>query len=82
MNVGCVPKKVMWNTASIAEALHDAKDYGFGLEPSAAKFDWSIIKKSRDSYVQRLNVCFMKNAAEAFGARLEYLRSKSSKNGA
>jgi hypothetical protein len=28
VNVGCVPKKVMWNTANLAELLHDAKDYG------------------------------------------------------
>ena len=36
VNVGCVPKKVMWNTAFVNEILHDAKDYGFdashGLE--------------------------------------------------
>jgi len=56
VNVGCVPKKVMWNTAMIAESLHDAKDYGFLSEPNAIKFDWSVIKKSRDAYIKRLNV--------------------------
>jgi glutathione reductase (NADPH) len=55
VNVGCVPKKVMWNTASIAEALHDAKEYGFLHEPEAFKFDWSVIKTSRDAYIKRLN---------------------------
>ncbi|HLZ99199.1 MAG TPA: FAD-dependent oxidoreductase, partial [Steroidobacteraceae bacterium] len=29
VNVGCVPKKVMWNAASIALSLADAGDYGF-----------------------------------------------------
>ena len=29
VNVGCVPKKVMWNAAGIALALADAADYGF-----------------------------------------------------
>ena len=29
VNVGCVPKKVMWNGAQIAGALEDAADYGF-----------------------------------------------------
>ena len=29
VNVGCVPKKVMWNAASMSEFLHDAKGYGF-----------------------------------------------------
>ena len=26
VNVGCVPKKVMWNAAHIADALRDAPD--------------------------------------------------------
>jgi len=56
VNVGCVPKKVMWNAATIAESLHDAKDYGFLHEPNAFKFDWSVIKQSRDAYIKRLNV--------------------------
>uniref|UniRef100_A0A9J8D5C2 glutathione-disulfide reductase n=1 Tax=Cyprinus carpio carpio TaxID=630221 RepID=A0A9J8D5C2_CYPCA len=28
VNVGCVPKKVMWNTSTHAEYLHDHEDYG------------------------------------------------------
>lgn len=56
VNVGCVPKKVMWNTATLAESIHDAKDYGFDIDASATKFDWSIIKTSRDAYIKRLNV--------------------------
>src|SRR3954465_13844073 len=31
VNVGCVPKKVMWNAAEIADALHSAAGYGFDL---------------------------------------------------
>lgn len=31
VNVGCVPKKIMWHAASLAHALHDARDYGFDL---------------------------------------------------
>ena len=31
VNVGCVPKKIMWNAAELAHALHDAADYGFVL---------------------------------------------------
>jgi hypothetical protein len=26
VNVGCVPKKVMWNAAHISEVLHDMKN--------------------------------------------------------
>ena len=31
VNVGCVPKKVMFNTAHVRETLHDAKGYGFNF---------------------------------------------------
>ncbi len=36
VNVGCVPKKVMWNAASIAVALADAAEYGFGAGHTGA----------------------------------------------
>eukprot|EP00007_Cunea_sp_BSH-02190019_P003161 CAMPEP_0174238792 /NCGR_PEP_ID=MMETSP0417-20130205/12534_1 /TAXON_ID=242541 /ORGANISM="Mayorella sp, Strain BSH-02190019" /LENGTH=454 /DNA_ID=CAMNT_0015317677 /DNA_START=70 /DNA_END=1434 /DNA_ORIENTATION=+ len=49
---GCVPKKVMFNTAHIAECLHDASDYGFSV--GEVKFDWKVIKAKRDAYVDRL----------------------------
>ena len=32
VNVGCVPKKVMWNAAHIAVSAADAPHYGFDLE--------------------------------------------------
>ena len=60
VNVGCVPKKVMWNTASIAEALHDAKSYGFDITRNAP-FDWNLIKEKRDAYILRLNGIYTTN---------------------
>src|SRR6266446_10950142 len=32
VNVGCIPKKISWNAADLGGALHDAPDYGFGLQ--------------------------------------------------
>ena len=60
VNVGCVPKKVMWNAASVAEALRDAKQYGFG-EQEPVKFEWELIKEKRDAYVKRLNGIYERN---------------------
>ncbi|KAF9436918.1 Glutathione reductase [Entomortierella beljakovae] len=60
VNVGCVPKKVMWNTASIAEAIHDAKEYGF-TDVGPAKFDWFTLKNKRDAYIKRLNGIYERN---------------------
>ncbi len=59
VNVGCVPKKVMWNAAQVAETLHLAPDYGFGVETGA--FQWDRIKSSRDAYVHRLNGIYGRN---------------------
>ena len=60
VNVGCVPKKVMWNAASIAETVHDMKHYGFdGVEHIT--FDWNVLKQARDKYIQRLNGIYERN---------------------
>src|SRR5579863_8527137 len=53
VNVGCVPKKVMWNTAELAGALKDAPEYGFRITTDG--HDWRVMKRKRDAYVQRLN---------------------------
>lgn len=60
VNVGCVPKKVMWYTAQHAEFLHDHQDYGFDINPSAP-FSWSTVKTKRDEYIKRLNDIYRTN---------------------
>src|SRR5579872_6481939 len=62
VNVGCVPKKVMWNAASLAEGLHDAPDYGFPLPPEG--HDWPLLKEKRDAYILRLNGIYEANLAK------------------
>ena len=59
VNVGCVPKKVMWNAAGLALGLTDAKDYGFDVVPGPN--DWGQLKLKRDAYVQRLNGIYERN---------------------
>jgi len=53
VNVGCVPKKIMWNGASLAHAIEDAADYGFTI--SGTEFDWAHLKRNRDQHVLELN---------------------------
>ncbi|MGH8294890.1 MAG: glutathione-disulfide reductase [Steroidobacteraceae bacterium] len=62
VNVGCVPKKVMWNAAALAEGLRDAADYGFA--PPARTHDWALLKEKRDAYVLRLNDIYEGNLAK------------------
>ena len=59
VNVGCVPKKVMWNAAQLAHAAHDAHDYGFDL--TLARHDWAQLKLKRDAYIERLNGIYAAN---------------------
>jgi len=75
VNVGCVPKKVTWNAASIAETLrHDAKPYGFSVQETAP-FDWSTFKSKRDAYVKRLNGIYEKNLNND---KVEYIHGRAS----
>ena len=67
VNVGCVPKKVMWNASGIALGLADAADYGFGI--SAGGHDWGVLKQKRDAYIVRLNAIYARNL-EAKGVAL------------
>ncbi|KAI9829043.1 MAG: Glutathione reductase [Thelocarpon impressellum] len=60
VNVGCVPKKITWNAASLRETLHDAKAYGFSFDETAP-FDWTTFKHKRDAYVKRLNGIYERN---------------------
>src|SRR5258708_31940124 len=61
VNVGCVPKKVMWNAASVALSLVDAADYGFDI--TLGDSDWPLLKLKRDAYVQKLNGIYERNLA-------------------
>lgn len=54
VNVGCVPKKVMWHAAQIAEAIHlYGPDYGF--DTTVNKFDWGKLIESRTAYIDRIH---------------------------
>ncbi len=59
VNVGCVPKKVMWQAAELAHAVDDARDYGFDVESRA--HDWHALKTARDGYIERLNGIYARN---------------------
>ncbi len=59
VNMGCVPKKVMWNAAQLAHAFDNASHYGF--EFTRQGHDWSVLKRGRDAYVARLNDIYRRN---------------------
>jgi glutathione reductase (NADPH) len=54
VNVGCVPKKVMWFGAHVAEAINlYAADYGFDVTLNS--FNWQTLVDSRDAYIKRIH---------------------------
>jgi glutathione reductase (NADPH) len=59
VNVGCVPKKVMWNAAEMAAALEHAPCYGFDVRVGG--HDWPTLKRGRDAYVLKLNGIYARN---------------------
>lgn len=60
VNVGCVPKKVMWSAADLANKLKQARGYSFDV-PENVNFDWPAFKVKRDAYVKRLNGIYERN---------------------
>lgn len=74
VNVGCVPKKIMYQASHMRETLEQATQYNF-QKPSDLTFDWQSLKTKRDAYIVRLNNIYkngMKNAGvdifEGFGS--------------
>ncbi|KAG4261369.1 glutathione reductase [Fusarium proliferatum] len=54
VNVGCIPKKITWNAANLAQGLRDANSYGFSVD-QRAPFDWASFKDKRDAIIKNLN---------------------------
>ncbi|WP_371375204.1 glutathione-disulfide reductase [Thalassotalea aquiviva] len=53
VNVGCVPKKVMWYAGQIADAVSYSEDYGFNL--TSGKLNWAKLVESRQAYISRIH---------------------------
>ncbi len=52
VNLGCVPKKVMWYGAEIAQSIRNAA--GFGFDVKLEGFSWRRLVEGRRSYVQAI----------------------------
>lgn len=63
VNVGCVPKKIMWTTSQVADVIRDAPGYGFDVKSNG--FDWSKVKIARDAYIKRLNDIYHRNLSSS-----------------
>lgn len=68
VNVGCVPKKVMWYASDLATRLTQAHEYGLfqdlPLDKKHLTFNWPEFKAKRDAYIHRLNGIYATNLAK------------------
>src|SRR6188768_2252172 len=63
VNRGCVPKKILWNAAELADKLGDLPDYGFELD-SAPRVDYARLRHHSRRYVERMNVAYAERLDE------------------
>lgn len=63
VNLGCVPKKVMWYGAQVAEAMHKyAPDYGFDIDVKS--FDFKKLVETRQKYIGNIHRSYENNLAK------------------
>lgn len=59
VNVGCVPKKLMWHAGGLRHATHEASGYGYS--EIHAELDWGKLVQRREDYLRRLNGIYLGN---------------------
>lgn len=78
VNVGCVPKKVMWHGAQISEMISKyADDYGFDV--TLNQFDWNTLVASRQAYISRIHGVYDRilanNKITVIGGRAQFVNN-------
>jgi glutathione reductase (NADPH) len=63
VNLGCVPKKVMFNASIMAESLQHAADFGFDSVP--VTLDWNSLINRRNAYIARLRENYAKRLSNS-----------------
>lgn len=55
VNVGCIPKKLMHQSALLGESIHDAKAYGWQVDPDSIKNDWASLTQAIQNHIKSVN---------------------------
>lgn len=80
VNLGCVPKKVMWYGAQVAEAIHKyAPDYGFDIDVKG--FDFKKLVETRQKYISNIHRSYetslAKNKVEVIQGFAKFVDAKT-----
>lgn len=54
VNVGCIPKKLMHQSAILGESIHDSKEFGW-QPPEDVKHNWQTMREAIQNYIGSLN---------------------------
>ncbi|WP_247935339.1 glutathione-disulfide reductase [Streptococcus mitis] len=78
VNVGCVPKKIMWYGAQIAETFHQfGEDYGF--KTTDLNFDFATLRRNREAYIDlarsSYDGSFKRNGVDLIEGHAEFVDS-------
>jgi glutathione reductase (NADPH) len=63
VNLGCIPKKLYSNAAHYAEAIEEAR--GYGWQVAEPRLDWARLKANRAEEISRLNGIYERLLLEA-----------------
>ena len=80
VNLGCVPKKIMWYGSQIAEAI---QNYGpeYGFTSQEVTFDFSTLRKKREAYIERSRISygntFNKNGVEVINGFARFVDNQT-----
>lgn len=79
VNVGCVPKKVMWFAAAHRHGIDEAEDYGFEL--TFKGLNWQRLVEQRQAYIKRIHQSyqrmFEKNKVEYHESAAHFVGNKT-----
>lgn len=55
VNVGCIPKKLMHQAALLGESIHESTSYGWQVDASKVKLDWTTLRQSVENHIKSVN---------------------------
>lgn len=64
VNRGCIPKKILWNAAELAEKIGDLADYGL-TGASTFQFEYPRLRQASREHIARLNGIYAQRLSEA-----------------
>jgi len=71
VNVGCIPKKLMHQSALLGEALHDSREYGWQT-PEGITHSWETMRDNIQSHIGSLNFAYR---VELRDKKVDYLNA-------